>query len=142
MQGDCRSVLPTLPDSSVQCVVTSPPYATFPAPDLVISRNLRNVWTIATEAFPQAHFATFPTALAERCIRAGTKPGDTVLDPFGGAGTVGLVADRLQRAAIGIELSPAYCEMARQRIAADGPLFNQIELFGGDAAPVADDAAD
>jgi DNA modification methylase len=69
------------------------------------------------------HFAVFPPDLAERCIKAGSKEGDTVLDPFGGAGTVGLVADRLGRDAILIELNPAYAEMARRRIVGDAPLF-------------------
>ncbi len=163
------------------------------------SRNARSVWTIATKPFPEAHFATFPVDLAERCIKAGTSlmgccsacgaprvrvvernlvptpkaakknvvdqrdyaadakdqganrqkdghiPGwarqditlgwspscqcngevipCTVLDPFGGAGTTGLVADRLQRNAILIELNPEYAEMARRRISADAPLF-------------------
>lgn len=87
------------------------------------SRNLRNVWNIATAPFPDAHFATFPPALVETCIMAGCPEGGTVLDPFGGSGTVGLVADRLGRDAILIELNPAYCEMARKRITADAPLF-------------------
>lgn len=167
-----------------------------PVPD---RRNIRTVWTIATEAFPEAHFATFPTALVEPCIKAGTSEkgccaacgagwrrvversggppnnrfrdglaGDcksahdygtvagaalsrlyrdhgypsietvgwapacdcgaetvptTVLDPFAGAGTTLLVANRLGRRSIGIELSPAYCEMARRRIRDDAPLF-------------------
>ena len=158
-------------------------------------RNLRNVWTIATAPYSEAHFATFPPALAERCIRAGTSErgccaacgapwgreradavpvagrgagngfkrdarlsyaddngprGDethwtpkaypttgwasscacaagtvpcTVLDPFAGAGTTLLVADRLQRDAIGIELNPDYTRMAMDRCAADAPLF-------------------
>jgi DNA modification methylase len=59
--------------------------------------NLRDVWTIPTAPFPGAHFATFPTKLVEPCIKAGCPEGGTVLDPFGGAGTVGLVADRLGR---------------------------------------------
>ena len=155
------------------------------------SRNCRNVWTIATAPFSAAHFATFPPALAERCIRAGTSErgccaacgapwgrvvdriatragvtggatpydsnrpdgmtlraggfgdgsstttgwapsckcasGDpvpaTVLDCFAGAGTTLLVADRLQRDAIGIELNPSYTEMAMQRCRDDAPLF-------------------
>jgi DNA modification methylase len=178
------------------------------------SRNLRNVWTIATAPFPGAHFATFPPELAERCIKAGTsekgccpqcgapwkrivgmagqsnafgagggakaefseaeraaggigrmdggrravdgstfnnnpakrptRPQSldwqpsctcpttepipcTVLDPFGGAGTVGLVADRLRRDAILIELSQAYAEMARNRVRDDAPLFTQVQ---------------
>ena len=155
-------------------------------------RNLRNVWTIATAPYSEAHFATFPPALAERCIKAGTsergccsqcgKPwvrvttsklvpqyesrhggfaarGDTtgmvdmskswtpgtkettttgwragcdhdapvvpctVLDPFAGAGTTLLVADRLQRDAIGVELNVEYTRMAMQRCRDDAPLF-------------------
>lgn len=152
------------------------------------SRNLRNVWTIATHAYPEAHFATFPPKLAERCIKAGTsqmgcciccgKPwvrrtereivplqatnnerscdqnrrgnmpranvrqttlgwmqdcdcdagvqACTVLDPFAGAGTTGLVADRLQRDAIGIELNPDYIAMSRKRLENDAGLFADI----------------
>ena len=155
--------------------------------------NLRNVWAIATHAYPGAHFATFPPALVEPCIQAGTsekgcceqcgkpwvrltepaqggsmgqswhdhrddnmrgqrgthcdgrayrrgKTGGwspacdctadtvpcTVLDPFGGSGTVGLVADRLGRDAILIELNPDYADMARERIRADAPLFAEV----------------
>jgi DNA modification methylase len=165
---------------------------------LVQSRNRRSVWEIATAPFVEAHFATFPPALVEPCIKAGTsekgccaecwapwvrqlergqlapaagreksthgakgnsnldnvwsddnwKPGHsyeyktigwspsckcdgaivpcTVLDPFGGAGTTGLVADRLQRDAILIELNPKYASMAERRIAGDSPLFSQM----------------
>jgi DNA modification methylase len=89
-------------------------------------RNLRNVWEIATQAYPDAHFATFPTALAERCIKAGSKPGDMILDPFGGAGTTGLVADKLGRNAILIELNPEYAAMAARRIHSSAPLFAQV----------------
>ena len=155
--------------------------------------NLRNVWTIATHPFPDAHFATFPPALVEPCIQADTSekgcceqcgkpwvrltepaqggsmgqswhdhsddnmrgqrgthcdgrayrrgrtrgwspPCDcvvdtvpcTVLDPFGGAGTVGLVADRLGRDAILIDLNPDYADMARERIRNDAPLFAEV----------------
>ena len=161
--------------------------------------NLRNVWTIATHSFKEAHFATFPPALVEPCIKAGTsefgvcgkcatpwgrvterefEPQQdvsagkgvrghagqkataeengwagsprgkthsrttgwapicgctpetacpaTVLDPFGGSGTVGLVAERLDRASILIEISAEYAEMARRRIEDDAPLFTQI----------------
>lgn len=159
-------------------------------------RNKRSVWVIPTEPFPEAHFATMPTKLAEPCIQAGTSEkgccpkclapwrrvfekqtkkidngnrkradcpgailsptstfrtgeitekvfvdwtpgcechaGDpipcTVLDPFSGAGTSGLVATRLQRSYIGIELNSEYLEMSQGRIYKDQPIFNQIEI--------------
>lgn len=159
----------------------------------VALRNARNVWTISTHAYPEAHFATYPPALVERCIKAGTsergccaqcgapwvrqvereptRPGVTggatpydsnrpdgmtlraggfgggscattgwtpscrcnagtapcvVLDPFAGAGTTLLVADQLQRHAIGIELNPAYAAMIRNRIADDAGMFAEV----------------
>ena len=79
-------------------------------------RNLRSVWAIATRPFPEAHFATFPPEIPERCIKAGCPKGGVVLDPFFGAGTTGLVAARLGREFIGIELNADYCEMAERRI--------------------------
>ena len=145
--------------------------------------NLRNVWTIAPRPYRDAHFATFPPALVEPCIKAGTSErgccpecgtpllrvaaergrrtpdasdfspaGEmqdiqanvdwesdceccavdpvacTVLDPFAGAGTVGLVANRLGRDAILIELNPAYAQMARKRIEGDAPMFTRVGL--------------
>jgi DNA modification methylase len=90
------------------------------------TRNKRSVWSIATAPFSEAHFATFPPELPEICIKAGSKPGDTILDPFGGAGTTGLVADRLGRSAILLELNPQYAEMARRRIVKDAPLFAEV----------------
>jgi hypothetical protein len=81
-----------------------------------MGRNKRSVWDIATSPYSEAHFATFPPDLIEPCIKAGCPKGGTVLDPFGGAGTTGLVADRLQRNAILIELNPDYADMARNRI--------------------------
>lgn len=89
----------------------------------VTHRNKRSVWSLATEAFSEAHFATFPPSLVEPCILAGSPAGGTVLDPFGGAGTTGLVADRLQRHATLIELNPEYAALARRRIDGDAPLF-------------------
>jgi len=83
------------------------------------TRNLRNVWTIATQPFSGAHFATMPPDLVERCIKAGSRPGDMILDPFGGAGTTGLVAQRLGRDYTLIELNPTYADMARDRINAE-----------------------
>jgi DNA modification methylase len=90
-------------------------------------RNKRTVWTVATQPFPDAHFATFPPKLIEPCILAGCPEGGLVLDPFGGSGTVGLVADRLGREAVLIELNPEYCEMAKRRIESDAPLFAEVE---------------
>jgi DNA modification methylase len=76
----------------------------------------RTVWSIPTQGYPGAHFATFPPALVEPCLLAGTVPGDLVLDPFFGAGTTGLVAQALGRRCVGIELNPEYAELARQRL--------------------------
>ena len=90
-----------------------------------LGRNRRTVWTIATEPFPGAHFATYPTALVEPCILAGSARGDLVLDPFAGAGTTGMVALRHGRRFVGIELNPTYAEMARRRIVDDAPLLNR-----------------
>lgn len=89
-------------------------------------RNRRSVWTVNTQPFDGAHFATFPPDLIEPCVLAGCPVGGTVLDPFGGAGTTGLVADRHQRDAILIELNPEYADMARKRITNDGPLFADV----------------
>ena len=91
-------------------------------------RNRRSVWTVATQPFSEAHFATFPPDLIEPCIKAGCPPQGTVLDPFGGAGTTGLVADRLGRNAILIELNPAYAEMARNRINGDAGMFAEVAV--------------
>ncbi len=116
--------------------------------DLVAMRNKRSVWTIATEPFKDGHFATFAPALVEPCVLAGCPEGGTVLDPFAGAGTVGLVAHRLQRHAILIERNPDYAAMAERRIREDAPLMaapvvaatpddsaGQAEMFSeGDAA--------
>ena len=84
-------------------------------------RNLRSVWTINPQPYREAHFATYPTTLVEPCVKAGSKTGDTVLDPFAGSGTTGLVAGQLGRGFIGIELSTDYYKLADERI--NGPLF-------------------
>lgn len=84
-------------------------------------RNRRSVWTITTQPFADAHFAVMPQQLVEPCILAGSKPGDLILDPFAGSGTVGVVALRHGRRFLGLELNPTYADMARRRIA--GPLF-------------------
>ena len=102
------------------------------------TRNLRTVWTIATEPYPEAHFATFPTALAERCIRAASRPGDTVLDPFAGSGTTLQVARGLGRSAVGVEINPEYCSLIERRCALPWERTKQDDesqpsLFGGAA---------
>ncbi len=99
-----------------------------------MTRNVRTVWEIATQPFSEAHFATFPPELPRRCILAGSATGDTVLDPFGGAGTTGLVADRLNRSAILIELNPKYAQMAERRIHSDAPLFADVSTSEGRSA--------
>jgi site-specific DNA-methyltransferase (cytosine-N4-specific) len=80
-------------------------------------RNSRNVWTMASQPYPGAHFAVMPVKLAERCIRAGSQIGDVILDPFGGVGTTALAALRLDRKCILIELSEQYAQIARERLA-------------------------
>ena len=85
-------------------------------------RNKRSVWTINTQPYKEAHFAVFPPKIPELCIKAGSKEGDTVLDPFFGSGTTGWVAQRLGRQWIGIELNEEYIKIANKR-------FAQRELF-------------
>lgn len=100
-------------------------YREFLIPD---QRNKRSVWTVATQPFKEAHFATYPPELIEPCILAGAPAGGMVLDPFGGAGTTALVADRLRRDCMLIELNPEYAEMARRRIAGDAGMFGNVEI--------------
>lgn len=86
-------------------------------------RNLRTVWNINTKPYAGAHFATFPPELIRPCIKASTLPGDFVLDPFFGAGTVGLVCNEEGRNYAGVELNPAYVELAVERL---GGIFNNV----------------
>jgi DNA modification methylase len=79
-------------------------------------RNKRTVWEIATAPYPEAHFATFPPKLIEPCILAGSRSGDTVLDPFAGSGTTLYVAKELNRQFLGIELNPAYIALIEKRL--------------------------
>ena len=95
--------------------------------------NLRSVWNIPTEPFPEAHFATFPKALVEPCIKAGSKPGDLICDPFAGSGTTGVVALRLGRSFIGIELSPTYAAMARKSLETDRSKSGTLSLLNQEA---------
>ena len=92
------------------------------------TRNRRTVWTLPTQPYKGAHFAVMPPKLVEPCIRAATRLGDMVLDPFSGAATVGLVALRNQRRYLGLELNPDYCELARERLSMDAPLFSRISI--------------
>ena len=93
-------------------------------------RNRRSVWTVTTQPFAEAHFATMPPALAEPCILAGSGVDGVVLDPFGGAGTTALVARRNGRRFVHIELNPEYMAIAKRRL--DGVGF-QSTLFGSAA---------
>ena len=81
------------------------------------TRNRRSVWTVATKPYKGAHFATFPPALIEPCILAGSRPGDLVLDPFMGSGTTAQVAQALGRKWIGCELNPEYAPLQQARTA-------------------------
>lgn len=90
-------------------------------------------WEIAIAGFSGAHFATFPPALVVPCVLAGCPAGGTVLDPFGGAGTTGMVADRLGRDAVLIELNHRYAAIARDRLRA--AMCNVVSEIGEDAAP-------
>lgn len=103
------------------------------------TRNRRSIWTVSTKPFKDAHFATFPPDLIEPCILAGCPEGGVVLDPFGGAGTTGLVAQRHRRNAILLELNPEYAAMARRRIDAEVPAApaptESDDLFGDLPSP-------
>jgi DNA modification methylase len=81
------------------------------------TRNRRSVWTVATRPYKGAHFATFPPALIEPCILAGSKPGDIVLDPFMGSGTTAMVALQHDRQYLGCELNSDYAALQQERIA-------------------------
>ncbi len=83
-------------------------------------RNKRTVWSIPLSKVREAHFAVFPEPLVETCVRATCPPRGTVLDPFCGSGTTGIVARRLARSFVGIDCNPEYCELARSRIAGQG----------------------
>jgi DNA modification methylase len=88
--------------------------------------NKRSVWTVTTKPYKEAHFATYPPNLIEPCILAGCPENGNILDPFGGSGTTGLVADRLNRNATIIELNKEYIKIADKRITNDAPLFTKV----------------
>ena len=85
--------------------------------DVSRGRNRRSVWTVTTKPYKGAHFATFPPELIEPCVLAGSRPGDTVLDPFGGSGTTAGVALKHGRKAVLCELNPEYAALVPDRIA-------------------------
>ena len=89
------------------------------------SKNARTVWSIATQPYRDAHFAVMPEALAARCVLAGSRTGDTVLDPFAGAGTTGVAALSNGRSFIGCEANTAYVAMADTRLRNVAPLFTE-----------------
>lgn len=91
--------------------------------DMPGTRNKRSVWSMSTEPFRGAHFATFPTELVKPCVLAGCPIGGTVLDIFGGSGTTGMVADQLGRNAVLVELNPKYVKLARRRLTEHAPLL-------------------
>jgi DNA modification methylase len=92
------------------------------------TRNRRSVWTVATKPYKGAHFATFPTALVEPCILAGSRPGDIVLDPFMGSGTTAQVAIKHGRSYLGCELNADYKSLQDQRIAEQEQNLNLNQL--------------
>ncbi len=89
-------------------------------------RNCRSVWNVHTQGFGGAHFATFPPKLIEPCIKASSRRGDFVLDPFFGSGTVGVAAEALGRRYVGIELNPDYVALAAKRIGLAEPKVIRI----------------
>jgi site-specific DNA-methyltransferase (adenine-specific) len=97
-------------------------------------RNRRTVWDVNTQPFAEAHFATFPPALIQPCILSGSRPGDYVLDPFLGSGTVGVVCEELHRRFIGIELHPEFVLLATRRLSSrprgGGTLFEEDTVAG------------
>tara|TARA_E500000331_G_scaffold47552_1_gene40274 strand:- start:879 stop:1496 length:618 start_codon:yes stop_codon:yes gene_type:complete len=86
-------------------------------------KNKRSVWSVSPKPYKEAHFAVYPTELIEPCVLAGCPEGGNVLDPFGGSGTTGLVADRLGRNATLLELNPDYADLCKDRIKGDAPLL-------------------
>lgn len=100
-------------------------------------RNARSVWTITPEPYDGAHFATMPPELARRCILAGSRRGDVILDPFGGAGTTALVAVGHGRRAILCELNPEYVELQRERLASvDTDTSEPVRVAAADFGPL------
>jgi DNA modification methylase len=91
-------------------------------------KNKRSVWTVNTASYKGAHFAVYPPKLIEPCVLAGCPEGGTVLDPFSGSGTTGVVAINNGRKYIGIELNPEYAELSEKRIEDECP-HNLMEIM-------------
>ncbi len=100
-----------------------------------MTRNKRNVWTIATEPHRDAHVAQFPSELLRLGIKAGSRPGDLVLDPFAGSGTTGIVARELGRNAVLLDISAVYAQMMREKLEGkkhDKAGIAQVEVDSGE----------
>jgi DNA modification methylase len=95
---------------------------------IVDKKNKRSVWQVNVKGYKEAHFATYPTELIEPCILAGSKEGDTVLDPFSGSGTTGEVALKHGRNYIGLELNPDYAAISEKRITDAVGMFAELEI--------------
>jgi DNA modification methylase len=91
-------------------------------------KNKRDVWSVPVQPFAGAHFAVYPLALIEPCVLAGSRDGDTILDPFSGSGTTGVVALRNGRNYVGTELNPQYAELSKKRISDDCGMFGEVEI--------------
>jgi site-specific DNA-methyltransferase (adenine-specific) len=92
-------------------------------------RNKRDVWTVTTTRYADAHFATYNPELIRPCILAGTKEGDLVLDPFSGSGTTGEVAMQAGRNYVGLELNPDYAQLSLKRISDAIGMFGEVEVI-------------
>lgn len=95
------------------------------------TRNKRDVWTVPTKGYAEAHFATYPPELIKPCILAGSREGDLVLDPFSGSGTTGEVALKLDRNYVGTELNPEYAKLSEKRIYNAIGMMGTVEVLGG-----------
>jgi DNA modification methylase len=96
-----------------------------------LGRNPGDVWTLPTQPFPETHFAVMAPELARRCVVAGCSPSGTVLDPFCGSGTTGMVALRHGRRFVGIDLSPSYLDLALRTRLAQGALIEEVASVPG-----------
>lgn len=127
-QGDCVEVMRKFSPTHYDMCVTSPPYWGLreEAKTGDGGRNKRSVWRVTTKPVKEAHFATYPPDLIEPCILAGSRKGGAVLDPFGGSGTTGRVAEKFGRDSTLIELNPEYVEIAQKLIKRD--MFSEVEI--------------